>query len=509
MDRWQSFPVQFTGGLITNVSPLQQGINAPGSALTLRNFEPSVSGGYRRILGYTKWDPAEITGTGNVRGVIEFGQNAIAVRNGHVYESGGSGWTQLTDNAAYSSTGITLGGTDGKIRFTEHKFGTTRTLIIVDGDSKPCKYDGTTFSRITSAPADVDGANNVIAHKNHLFFSKGSTLSFTAPFDDSDFTAASGAGTIVFETNITDLIVFRENLIVFSENNIHQISGSSIADFQLLPITQDVGAIYEDTAREIGGDIMFMGPDGLRLLSATERNNDFGLAVVSKPIQQTMLEFEAGGQSFTAVTIRRKSQYRVLAYNAAYTDTVARGVIGTQFAGQGGEGMQWSETRGINAYVSCSTLNGTEEYVLFANDDGYVYRMEDGNSFDGANIRSIFKTPHLPITDPSTRKTMYKMRLFVDPQGGFRSNVSTEYNYGDEGTIAPPTQLLSNDTDTASFYGNSTYGTGVYGGKIKYIFDLNLSGSGYVVSFTFDSESTDPPYSFDSMILQYGQYGRR
>jgi hypothetical protein len=39
---WSTFPVQFTGGLVTNISPLQQGINAVGSAFILQNFEPSV-----------------------------------------------------------------------------------------------------------------------------------------------------------------------------------------------------------------------------------------------------------------------------------------------------------------------------------------------------------------------------------------------------------------------------------------------------------------------------------
>ena len=56
MDAWQTYPVEFRGGLVTNLSPLQQGTNAPGSARILRNFEPSVEGGYRRIEGYDKYD---------------------------------------------------------------------------------------------------------------------------------------------------------------------------------------------------------------------------------------------------------------------------------------------------------------------------------------------------------------------------------------------------------------------------------------------------------------------
>ena len=53
---WESFPLELKGGLISNMSRLQQGVKAPGSARRLVNFEPSVKGGYRRINGYAKYD---------------------------------------------------------------------------------------------------------------------------------------------------------------------------------------------------------------------------------------------------------------------------------------------------------------------------------------------------------------------------------------------------------------------------------------------------------------------
>ena len=39
--QWQTFPIEFKGGLISNMSLLQQGTNAVGSAQTLTNFEVS------------------------------------------------------------------------------------------------------------------------------------------------------------------------------------------------------------------------------------------------------------------------------------------------------------------------------------------------------------------------------------------------------------------------------------------------------------------------------------
>ena len=37
--QWSTFPMEFKGGLISNLTPLQQGVNAIGSATVLQNFE--------------------------------------------------------------------------------------------------------------------------------------------------------------------------------------------------------------------------------------------------------------------------------------------------------------------------------------------------------------------------------------------------------------------------------------------------------------------------------------
>ena len=53
--QWQTFPIEFRGGLISNLSLLQQGTNAVGSATILQNFEATREGGYSKIKGYDKY----------------------------------------------------------------------------------------------------------------------------------------------------------------------------------------------------------------------------------------------------------------------------------------------------------------------------------------------------------------------------------------------------------------------------------------------------------------------
>lgn len=507
-DNWASYAFEFEGGLVTNLSPLQHGVKLPGSARILRNFEPSVEGGYRRIEGYAKFDDAQLSGSGLVRGLAVFDGNAVVARGTHVYMSSGSGWTQLTDNSTYSSTGVTLAGT-GKVRFAEHKFGGTKTLIIVDGASKPFKFDNSSFLSITSATGDVEDSTFVVEHQDHLFFVKDNVINFTAPFSDTDFTAANGAGNISLKDNITGLVSFRNQLVIFTPKSIDVLTGNTIADFTKQNVTSDIGAVKEDTIQEIGGDIMFLGPDGLRLFSATDRINDFSLGTVSKPVQTELTDLLTRCTDFTSVVIREKSQYRLLGFNSSFTDASALGILGTQLSSDGAQGMAWGELRGINAYASASNRDETQETVIFANDDGYVYQMEEGSSFDGSDIVATFATPFVYINDPQIRKSFYKLNIYTDPQGSFESVVNLKLDFDTEGTVQPPEIEFSNITNTVSLYGVSTYGSGSFGGKLKKIFSTQTVGSGFNVSLEFVSESQTPPFSLDAATLEFATHGRR
>lgn len=656
---WETFPVEVKGGLVTNVSPLQQGINMPGSARRLINFEPSIEGGYRRIQGFTEFDTthippygepvvqgsgqsgttltlanifispedgdtftiAGVTGTYTigtsgvsyssanktvtltltssldsspadkaavtftnrtsdlVEGIIYFKQKAVVYRNADLWESSGSGWTRInvpsygtvlvnggsqtgtslavdgltatpqngdtftvagiekvytiTSAVTVSSGGATITispalasspadnaavtflSTDrssgGKHRFARYNYTGSSTISGVDGSNAPFIYDGTTFTVLDDAPSEVIGAKHVVEFKNHTFYGKDNKLTFTIPYGETDFSAALGGGVISLPHEITGLIVFREQLIIFSRSKIHRLTGNTVSDFTLQPISLDIGCVQEDTIQEVGGDIAFLGPDGVRLLSATDRIGDFGLAVASRVIQSEVNTLVSGNTSFSSCVIRSKNQYRLFGYAASKTQDTAAGVLATQFADQTAQGMAWSELRGIMAYVADSVYStaDAEEVVLFANRNGYVYRMESGNSFNGSNIGAYYSTPYFAVNDPRLRKTFYKLTTYVDPEGSITGAVTPKLDFDQENTVQPPSIGISNTTATAAFYGVSSFGTGTYGGKLKYTFNNQLIGSGLTVSFQYFFDSTDPPFSLDAITVEYATNDRQ
>lgn len=657
-DRWQTYAFEFKGGLVSNLSPLQQGIQAPGTARTLINFEPSVEGGYARILGYEKFsssivpefgepkvhgsgqtgttlvignlffapsegDTLSITGVsgtytiasagvsydsankratltlttslgsspadkaavtftssaGLINGLAAWRGSVIAVRNNSVYRSTGSAWTRINvptygtvlvnggsqtggslavdglTNVPQVGDTFTISGVDliytvtalptvtsgaatlsispdlnsspandaaitfltanktgtNKNRFAKYRIGTTEKIAGVDGDNYPFIWDGTSYTTLNTAPSDVKGAEHIAFYKNQLFFAKGDKLVFTAPYTDSDFNAANGAGVISVGTQITGIIVFREQLIIFAEDKIDRLVGNTLADFVLEPITRNIGCVSSDTIQEVGSDVMFLGPDGLRLLSATDRIGDFNLAVVSKEIQKELIALITTNQSFSSVVINKKSQYRIFGYNVNTGVNSSAGILGTQLAGPEGTVFGWSELRGFKAYVADTDYYITTETTVFANALGYVYKMETGNSFDGANIAATFATPFVPCGDPRLRKTFYKLFLYTDPNGSVSLESSIKLDFNDRQIIQPDEFSISNISGSVGLYGvpSSVYGTTTYGGSLKRVFENQLTGSGFTVSLQFVSNNTVPPFSLDAALLEFATFDRR
>jgi hypothetical protein len=511
-DRWQTHSFEFKGGLITNLSPYQQGFQAPGSARILRNFEPSIFGGYRRIEGFSKFDTNAVTNTGVIRGIVRYSSQVYAVRGNDLFRSSGSGWTQISDNSTYSSAGVTIGGS-GKVRFLKYDFEGTpaspqEKLMLVDGTGKPFRFNGTTFEQLSSLPSDTSGSSFIINFKNHIFLGNGKTLAFSAPYADTDFTSASGGGIINVGDAITGLIVFRERLIVFSESSINVINGNSVADFQLQPVSRDLGCIAEDTIQEIGGDVMFLGPDGLRLFSATDKIGDFSLAAISKPVQDELLDLVTSSPNgFASTVIREKSQYRLFGYNTSFTNDSAKGLAATQLQ----DGISFNNLRGINVFVVYSEYANRTELIYFGASDGYVYRMEDGNSFDGVKIQSTFATPYIPLGDPTIRKTIYKGITYLDVNGELDIRYSLKFDFDQQNVIQPDSLLFSNLAASSISYGSGIYGTSSFGGKQKAIYELQTIGSGFTVSILYETigDTIDAVFTIDAATLQYSTNARR
>jgi hypothetical protein len=509
--QWQTFPIEFRGGLISNLSPLQQGTNAVGSATILQNFEATKEGGYSKIKGYEKYSDTEVTGSGPILAlkVISSGRIVVARQNAsnltEYYYGTGTTWTSMGARPL-------LGG---KARSALYNLDGDDKVVFVDGVNYPAIYNtsGNTLTAVTSS-TDALGADHVAVFKDTAFYAKGNNVFFTAPFTVDDFSAGNGAGSINVANDITGLALFRDQLIIFTTDSIKRLTGNTAADFQVSPITDRIGCINGDTIQEVGGDIMYLAPDGIRLLSATDRIGDFGLDIASDPIAKSANTFLSSTSNFTSVVLREKSQYRIFAYIGSEQTEVAKGLIATKFIAQGASGISWSTTFGIKAYIADSRYSGTAETIAFASGDGYIYILDTGSSFDGANIDAVYESPFMPISDPQLRKSFYKMTLYAEPTGPMNIGLNVKYDFAaptNTNVVQPATQRIES-TGTAIFlYGSSAavFGTATYGGELDVVYNTNLVGSGKTIALRVEDLSTNPTFTLDTALLEFRQNDRQ
>jgi hypothetical protein len=492
---WSTFPIECGGGVVNNLPPIQQGLKAPGTARKLLNFEASLNGGYSRIGGYTKFDAEEVPGTEDILGVKFFDGEVIAVRDGSIYTSSGAGWDELISGRTQTT----------KHRFTIFNFNGTRKLLGVDGVNEPYVYDGTTLTEIV-AP-EVMAARHVTDFKDHMFYAVDDLLVFSEPFLFDDFDIADGAGTIRLPGAITGLLTFREQLFIFTRTTISRLTGSSLEDFALSSVATDIGCVGEDTIQEVAGDVAFLGPDGLRLLGATERIGDFNNQLISKTIQQEFTDFTREHQVFASMVLRSKSQYRLFGWETDQLRGSARGYIGTQFEALNPDSFAWSNTLGIKVFSADSTFWDGEERLIFSSDTDYVYLLDQGSDFDGEPIEASYWTPYLSITDPALRKTIYKLHLYLSPTTIVEGTVNLKFDLGDSSKIQPSAisfiaggeGAVWNEVTWNNFFWASQADT-------KYI--TQVVGSGFNVSIQMEFLSTSGVFNIDTMILEFSDGGR-
>ena len=543
-DRIESFKMICAGGLNSNDNHLDLSDNRPGAATRLVNYEPSLYGGYRRIEGYDYFDPdyGEVgvgVSEGKVLGLafyrnehlgnpylIAARQDLGAATYSFWYYTAYIGWRKLV-------TGITHNMTDGvrtvnKIRHAQFDFGSGSQIVFVDGVNNAVVFDGVNWYSLASANTGgsaspggdqiLNAPSVVDIFENHIFFSGDRTaqaiVCHSAPGDPLTYTAAAGGGQIAAGFKVVQIKPFRDNLFLFGNNGIKKVVPDLAAGFVTDQVTANVGCVAPDSVMEIGGDLLFLAPDGLRPVAGTSRIGDVELETVSKPIQGALVEVikNYDMDTLNGVVIRKKSQVRYFFGDGNREVVSSEGIIGGLVDRSGSIEWEFGSLLGIRASCCTSEYIGREEYVLHGDYNGKVYRQETGTDFAGDDIVAIYATPYLDFSDTEIRKIMRKVNTFVRAEGPFEMNLAISYDWGDYNTSRPSTYSQTSTGGPTVFGGtNITYaGANVtFGGNSKPIMTTSIQGSGFSIRATFVTVGKFDPYTIQGVVFEYSVSGRR
>ena len=400
-----------------------------------------------------------------------------------------------------------------KYAFERFNFDGNEKLICVDGANAPVVFNSS-MSATDVSESSVSGSKFVAAFRNHMFYAGKSTtpqtLVFSEPFDEDDFDAADGAGSIKVDDNIVGLKVFRSNLFIFCENRIFKLTGSALSNFTVEPVTRNIGCVNGNTIQEFAGDLIFLGPDGLRTVAGTARIGDVELGTISKNVQSLFDRNIADSDLFESIVIPDKTQYRIFFAKDTVGQKRTRGVTCVMK----GQGFEFSELLGIRPSCTDTFVDSGDVVVLHGTFDGFVQRQEKGNSFDGTAILGRYRSPDLNFGDVGIRKQMHRVILNFKPEASISADLLLRYDNDAAETARPAAYSLSTATVGAQ-YGTASYSTSasttqfVYGGGSQPLVRQPVEGSGFTIALKVDDNGESPPYSLKGFQLEYQLGGRR
>jgi hypothetical protein len=295
---------------------------------------------------------------------------------------------------------------------------TTESPILAYLD--PADPGSEQFEIVMSALFD---APSFVAHyKNHLFlgFTSGTIIN-SALGEPLDFDTTGGAGEIAFGEQITGLLAAASTaLMIFAQNRIEYLAGTDAASFVLNPVTDASGA--QPYTMQMMDSPMFLDDGGIRTLPTTAAFGDWRMGSVTQTIEALIRQKrDSGVTPVASLKIRNKDQYKLF----------------------------WSDGTGVTVYVgrkhpeaipfklpievfcACSgeVDYGLGDRLFVGCQDGYVYELNRGTSFDGAAIDSYIRLPFNSAKSPSQHTRWMKATFEIASPDDITMGVAFDVDY--------------------------------------------------------------------------------
>ena len=355
-------------------------------------------------------------------GYLIFANGAPAFTFGEALKVGG-----VTVCTAGSATMVTFAA-GGRYDTIQHNFYGAAALSRTYGAyGAGCgfEFDGVNVVPIQTGMLD-DRPIRVFELANHLGFAfPGGSVQFSGTADPISYEVIVGAGEIGLGTEITDVIQSNESAVVlFGQTKIATLTGRDAASFQLTELTEEAGS-EPWTAQRIGRTI-YLDRRGLRDLVATQDYGNFKAGALAELIAPYFKsKRKSGATPVLSYVCREKSQYRLI-----WSDGTGLSV----YMGARKPAAMPFEMNGMQPYCSCTVEmpDGTEGMFIGA-EDGFVYRMDSGPSFDGVGVRGFIMTPFITFGSAQRNKRFHKLIVEMQAEPLTNIGITAQFNYGDGG----------------------------------------------------------------------------
>lgn len=372
-------------------------------------------------------------------------------------------------------------------------------MYAVNGVGFGIEWDGTILTPIATGASD-ERPIHLACHRNHLFLAyrngslQGSQSGLPQGWDGSLGATVFGVG-----NDITGLMSqLAGTLAVFSRSAINILSGSVAADFTMAPFTGDTGAV-EWTLQTM--DVpTFMDDGGVRKLTTAQAFGDFKVGTLTQLIQPLLdIKKKAGIVPICSLRVRTKAHYRLFFSDGTGISIFVGGKYPAILPFDYGTRIARFATSGLDA--------NDKELLLMGCDDGYIYQLDKGTSFDGDMLRGFMRLPFNNSASPNQNKRYQKMSLQVSTLGQASLFLTAAFSDGDPDQ--PPVDEQSFDVrGGGGFWNESNWNNFYWSTRFLGKADAHIDGIGTNFSPTFGTASTtEQPHTLSGMTLLFSLRG--
>jgi hypothetical protein len=293
-------------------------------------------------------------------------------------------------------------------------------LYGCDGKNRAFEFDGTLLAPINST-MPTDTPNKILVHKQHLFLSFDASLQFSAIANPFQWSPVLGAGELAMNSTITNLVILPGNqasgaMAVYTRNDTSVLYGTSSANFQLVAFNTGTGAI--DHSAQNMDQTYVLDDRGIMSLGTSLNYGNFEPASLTMNIRP-FVQIRRNLTSASSVN-REKGQYRLF-FSDGY------GLYMTILNGKILGSMPVQFPNAVRCAVEGESPDGSAT-SFFGSDNGMVYRLDAGTSFDGSAIPADFNLVFNSTKSPRTLKRYRKASL--EMTGDSYASISFAYDLG-------------------------------------------------------------------------------
>lgn len=375
----------------------------------------------------------------------------------------------------------------------------TKRMYGVNGVSEAFEWDGTVFVPIiTGNTVDKPNHLEINEYHLHLVFANGSLQNSDtgAPY----VWAGGGAGEIGCGDDIIGLSKeVGSAMIIVCRNRTFALKGKNTTDipYVLDTLSEEAGGI-EWTLQRLG-TTKYLDDRGFMDVRAVLDFGDFNTSTFSQVIEP-LLKVQKN-LAISSVIIKEKSQVRIF-----FSD--GTGVIATFNNNKlsGFTTIRYISSAGASIPVRCVT-NGENadgvEILFFGSDDGYVYQMDQGTSFDGGAITTTLVLTYSHLGSPAYDKQFKKIIIEAD---GSEGTIVTYNALLDYSSNRAPSGITANQTLSAggSLWNAVSWNTFTWASEDVTRIEGDIAGTGRNIALQVSSSATyTEPHTLYGITYNY------